>query len=132
MQILNVRKNGNGSGVRQTVNAAIGSPTNGRSLHPEGKANAKSARRLRMSAAYKEPLPRNWRKTQVARQKGRCVGCQRRFGNAVKATVDHIVPFAIGGMHEPSNCQLLCMSCNNRKRAMPEQEFQRRYFGRLL
>lgn len=33
----------------------------------------------------------------------------------VAATVDHIVPLARGGSHEPTNCQAAHRQCNTRK-----------------
>lgn len=35
--------------------------------------------------------------------------------DATAACVDHIVPIARGGWHDPVNLQALCLACNNRK-----------------
>ena len=100
--------------------------------NPEVKVDNKTKRRHRKREAFKEPLPRGWISAQRKRQGGKCSGCAQRFNKRRKATVDHIVPLARGGKHEPTNCQLLCLSCNTTKQAMLEEEFQRRQFGRLL
>jgi 5-methylcytosine-specific restriction endonuclease McrA len=34
-------------------------------------------------------------------------------------TIDHIVPIARGGLHEVDNLTAACLTCNNRKKAMP-------------
>lgn len=35
------------------------------------------------------------------------------------ATVDHVVPLALGGEHSRANAQTLCLSCNSAKQAAP-------------
>lgn len=42
-----------------------------------------------------------------------CVYCKTSI--SVKSHLDHIMPLALGGKHEPCNLQLLCPSCNLRK-----------------
>lgn len=62
-----------------------------------------------------------YRKLIFERDGWRCQICRRQVNrDAVvphpKApTLDHIVPLAAGGTHEPSNCQLACFTCNSRK-----------------
>ncbi len=48
-------------------------------------------------------------------QKWKCVACKCNIQH--KYHVDHITPLAKGGVHAPSNIQLLCPSCNVRKGA---------------
>lgn len=42
-------------------------------------------------------------------QGGRCAICKERL---TKKHIDHILPLALGGAHEPRNFQLTCPSCN--------------------
>jgi hypothetical protein len=54
-------------------------------------------------------------------QKWLCVVC--RVNIKIKYHMDHINPLARGGLHEPSNIQLLCPSCNVRKSAKDSISF---------
>ena len=56
-------------------------------------------------------------------QDGRCAYCRDVFSEALKPTVDHIVPLAAGGMHWPSNLCLACQTCNSKKGAMSQAAF---------
>lgn len=58
-------------------------------------------------------LPRGTVKRILELQKYMCAAC----GISIKTKfhVDHIVPLAGGGKHEPSNLQGLCQSCNSKK-----------------
>ena len=42
-----------------------------------------------------------------------CNGCQKKLE---MYTIDHITPLSRGGSNFPSNLQLLCRSCNSKKR----------------
>jgi 5-methylcytosine-specific restriction endonuclease McrA len=68
-------------------------------------------------------------KALYAKQRGRCVYCNVKLGDSYH--VDHIQPLARGGSNWPSNLQLTCERCNNRKRATDPIEFARRA-GKLL
>ena len=68
-------------------------------------------------------------KALFVKQRGRCVYCNVKLGKGYH--VDHIQPLAKGGSNWPSNLQLLCVKCNNRKRATDPLEFARR-LGRLV
>ena len=68
-------------------------------------------------------------KTLFIKQRGRCIYCNVKLGSSYH--VDHIVPLARGGSNWPSNLQLTCDKCNNRKRATDPIIFAQR-LGKLL
>jgi len=49
-----------------------------------------------------------------------------------RLTMDHIIPLARGGKHEPDNIAPACFTCNSRKHAAHPVEFAQRVLGRLL
>lgn len=57
-----------------------------------------------------------------------CAYCLKRFD---KLTMDHVVPLAKGGQHEPSNIVPACRPCNLRKHTKPATAFATE-FGRLI
>lgn len=63
------------------------------------------------------------------RQKNRCAICTCSLKNGDH--LDHIVPLARGGKHEPSNLQLLCPPCNLAKSSRDPIEHMQS-LGRLL
>jgi len=44
-----------------------------------------------------------------------CLGCNRKFTNILKPTIDHVVPLSKGGGLTKENTQALCRNCNSRK-----------------
>lgn len=62
-------------------------------------------------------------------QKAKCAICSCGIASAFH--VDHIMPLAKGGKHEPHNIQLLCPTCNVRKSAKHPIKFAQQ-LGRLL
>ena len=62
-------------------------------------------------------------------QSGECVYCDEWLPLSMMQR-DHIVALARGGSNWPSNIQLLCRSCNQRKWALHPDEFARR-MGKL-
>lgn len=60
-------------------------------------------------------LPRGTIKKIGSSQKWLCVICRCNISKSYH--VDHIMPLAKGGKHEPKNIQILCPSCNVRKSA---------------
>lgn len=49
----------------------------------------------------------------LAAQGGRCANCRKLVGENFHA--DHVVPLALGGIHDIKNIQILCPPCNHRK-----------------
>jgi 5-methylcytosine-specific restriction endonuclease McrA len=49
-----------------------------------------------------------------------------------RLTMDHIIPLARGGKHEPDNIAPACATCNSRKHATHPLDFAQRVLGRLL
>jgi hypothetical protein len=58
-------------------------------------------------------IPAQLREEVLRRGKGVCADC----GSAENIEIDHICPVSRGGKSELDNLQLLCRSCNRRKRA---------------
>jgi hypothetical protein len=56
----------------------------------------------------KRHIPSAIRHAVYLRDKGKCTNC----GSTRAIEVDHIIPFAKGGLSEPENLRLLCRSCN--------------------
>jgi len=67
-------------------------------------------------------LPRGTIKNLISKQNGLCVYCSTNVIS--KYHVDHIVPLAKDGKHEPSNLQILCPSCNVKKWTKSDAEFR--------
>lgn len=57
----------------------------------------------------------------INKHKGRCAICGEpvtmRDGDPRRATVDHVLPIARGGLDVPANWQLACHECNQAKGA---------------
>ncbi len=75
----------------------------------------KDRRRAREREAYVEDVHR---KKIFERDRYRCHICKRKTDPTKPAphprspTLDHIVPLAEGGKHEPANCRTACFLCN--------------------
>ena len=85
----------------------------------KGRANANKhwhLRRARMIDQVGE-VSDNIRDILFAAQNGICVGCKRLFNDSLKPTLDHIIPLIRGGLHDDTNLQLLCFTCNSGKGA---------------
>lgn len=74
-------------------------------------------------------LPKGTVANLLRLQRYRCAVCKDRLNRNYH--VDHIIPLAKGGKHEPSNVQLLCPTCNVRKSAKDPIRFMRE-MGYLL
>ena len=85
--------------------------------NPEKYHAAQVRRRTRKSNAYVADVTA----TDIARMKKQSAGlCAAPWCNAPLSDgyhIDHIMPLAKGGTHEPGNVQLLCAHCNMTKHA---------------
>lgn len=65
-------------------------------------------------------IPKWIQKTIFFRDRGQCVLCKSDISGVVCIgnikNFDHIVPLSNGGLNDVTNIQLLCASCNNKKR----------------
>lgn len=89
------------------------------------KRQHKDLRRARKRGAFVAAV---YRRDIFERDQWRCQLCDKPVRrNAVvphplAPTLDHIVPLAAGGTHEPANCQLAHYLCNSRKGAAPADD----------
>ena len=72
----------------------------------------------------------SWRKglkqELMKRQDNTCVYCgYRRIARSLD--IDHIIPAVRGGSNDPSNLQVICRPCNQRKGDQTDEEFRARY-----
>jgi 5-methylcytosine-specific restriction endonuclease McrA len=107
--------------------------------------SGRSAEQLRRYRAANPHKAREWAQNRRNRKVGKLpYGTVPRIGDAQKWRcaicgtgirdgyhVDHIMPIARGGKHEPRNIQLLCESCNVRKNAKDPIQYMQE-IGRLL
>jgi hypothetical protein len=81
----------------------------------EAKRVAKDRRRARKRNAFVENV---YRKKVFEADGYRCHLCNQKTDPTKKVphprspTLDHIIPLAAGGTHEPSNCRTACFLCN--------------------
>ena len=71
-----------------------------------------------------------WRKglkqELMKRQDKTCVYCgYRRIARSLD--IDHMIPVVDGGSNDPSNLQVICRPCNQRKGSQTDAEFRERY-----
>lgn len=96
--------------------------------NPDARLRSTHRRRARIKGGG--DLSRGVRAKLLKLQRGKCANCRvslRRAGSQL----DHIMPLARGGKNDDGNVQLLCPTCNNRKRASDPIDWARRN-GRLL
>lgn len=100
---------------------------------PERKARFMLRQRMRR-ARYRTKERRRPIEAHLYRvidhQRGRCAWCREKFPNG-RFEIDHILPICLGGKNVVGNLQLLCRSCNMRKKALHPLEFAR-LEGRLI
>ena len=62
----------------------------------------------------------------MRRQDNTCIYCG--YGRrATSLDIDHMIPVARGGSNDPSNLQVICRPCNQRKGVQTDEEFRARY-----
>lgn len=82
------------------------------------KNDHRHRRRAREHGAFVAPVNR---RHVIERDRGRCHLCGARVRLGLKAphplapTLDHVIPLAAGGTHEPANVRLAHFLCNSRK-----------------
>lgn len=80
--------------------------------------NYKHKRRMNLATAFIEPV---YKAMIFKRDNGRCQICGKKVATKQKAphpysaSLDHIIPLAKGGMHEPKNVRLVHLICNSIK-----------------
>lgn len=85
------------------------------------RSDSKDRRRVKMKAGTGRE--RVYRRRIFERDGWRCQLCRRKVDRTKKVphpmapTLDHIIPLAAGGRHEPANVQLAHFSCNSLKNA---------------
>jgi hypothetical protein len=63
-------------------------------------------------------IPEEWRRQVISRADARCECCGlAQIGKEATFHIDHIHPSSLGGMTEPENLALACVSCSPRKGA---------------
>ena len=100
-----------------------------RQNHPEECREKARARRARKRAAFVANVTRADINRLMKLQRGRCPYCRCSIRDAYH--VDHIVPLAGGGTHEPANVQLTCAPCNSAKGAKAPEAFAQEH-GKLF
>lgn len=89
-----------------------------RAREREWHRNSKDRRRARKKNAY---VANVYRKRVYESDGYRCHLCNRRTDptkqvpHPMAPTIDHVIPLARGGAHEPSNCRTACFMCNSLK-----------------
>ena len=84
------------------------------------KADGRDRRRALKRSAMVAPV---YRHRIFTRDGWRCQLCGRKVHRTKSVphdrapTIDHIIPLALGGTHEPANCQTACFLCNATKSA---------------
>ena len=80
--------------------------------NPEAKRAQSQNRKARKRAAFVAPVTATDIARMTEQQAGRCAApwCDASLADGYH--VDHIIPLAKGGTHEPGNVQLLCPGCN--------------------
>ena len=70
--------------------------------------------------------PKGLKRELMRRQNNTCVYCGSRR-TARTLDIDHMIPAVRGGSNDPSNLQVICRPCNQRKGMQTDPEFRARY-----
>lgn len=97
--------------------------------HPEKRRAWTKENHARRREGKGGRLPNGTVATIGALQRWRCAICRVDIKPAHH--IDHIMPLARGGRHEPRNIQLLCPPCNLKKGASHPADYMRKV-GRLI
>ena len=73
-------------------------------------------RRRRLKNTDNTALSETWIDRLLVVQDYTCPDCLELFTDELQPTLDHILPLSRGGLHTYDNTQLLCQSCNSRKK----------------
>ena len=73
--------------------------------------------------AWAGPLRCDWEEYLMQWQAGRCFYCFAVFDEELANTMDHVVPFSLGGAHVLENIVLACLACNAKKGGKPLVQF---------
>jgi 5-methylcytosine-specific restriction endonuclease McrA len=87
--------------------------------NPEKYTSYRANRRARFRGAKGNGITSQQIKDLIAKQSNICIYCKKK-GNL---TLDHIIPLARGGLHDITNAQMICKSCNSSKCAKDPYEY---------
>lgn len=100
---------------------------------PAGKDSKHDRNHRRRARQAGTGAVRVYRKQIYERDRWRCQLCGKKvnpdhkYPHLMSASLDHIIPLAQGGVHEPKNCQLVHFICNSIRR--DQGTVQLRLFG---
>ena len=83
--------------------------------------NVRAGKHRRRAVKMRAFVQNVHRKSVFERDGYRCHLCRRKADPTKRAphpkapTIDHVIPLAEGGTHEPLNCRTACFMCNSRK-----------------
>ncbi len=69
-------------------------------------------------------IPPEVKRYLLERNRSQCQSCGKTTLDT-ELTIDHIIPLANGGSNDISNLQILCRSCNSRKKHSYDARFDR-------
>jgi len=79
--------------------------------HPDIVKNSRRKRRAKMKGAGGRGITATDWQIIITKYGNKCLAC----GSIENITMDHVIPLAAGGTHDPDNVQPLCKSCNSKK-----------------